>query len=63
MDGVSVDLPVILCVISATKKVGYTAVIIREYASARRLAERQQTAPLAQPSAERGFGGSAPKYF
>jgi hypothetical protein len=44
-------------------KVCYKAVIIRESASARRLAERQRMAPQAHPSAEWEFGGSTPKCF
>jgi hypothetical protein len=44
-------------------KVGYTAAAIHEFSSARRLAERQLTAPQEQPSAEREFGNSAPNYF
>jgi hypothetical protein len=44
-------------------KLGYTAATTREFASTRRLAERQRTAPQASPSAEWEFGSSAPNYF
>jgi hypothetical protein len=49
--------------VSKIPKLGNKAVTSREAASARRLLERQRTAPQAHPSAEQEFGGSVPNYF